>query len=71
MDNLYLKNLVDNNQVFDKETKTFYNKLNKHINIFNNKLNELRTCQYIIDNHFLVPCYLFTLYSRFSPNHFL
>ena len=48
MDNLYLNNLVDNNQVFDKETKTFYNKLNKHINIFNNKLNNLRTQQYII-----------------------
>ena len=50
MHNLYLKNLVDNNQVFDKETKTFYNKLNKHINIFNNKLNNLRTQQYIIYN---------------------
>ena len=48
MDNLYLENLVDNNQVFDKETKTFFNKLNKHINIFNNKLNNLRTQQYII-----------------------
>ena len=48
MDNLYLKNLVDNNQVFDKETKSFYNKLNKHINIFNNKLNILTTQQYII-----------------------
>ena len=50
MHNLYLKNLVDNNQVFDKETKTFYNKLNKHINIFNNKLNILTSQQYIIYN---------------------
>ena len=50
MDNLLLKNLVDNNKVFDKETKSFYNKLNKHINIFNNKLNNLRTQQYIIYN---------------------
>ena len=50
MDNLYLKNLVDNNQVFDKETKTFFNKLNKHINMFNNKLNNLKTQQYIIYN---------------------
>ena len=50
MDNLYFQKTVDNNQVFDKETKTFYNKLNKHINIFNNKLNNLRTQQYIIYN---------------------
>ena len=50
MDNLYFKNLVDNNQVFDKETKSFYNKLNKHINIFNNKLNILTSQQYIIYN---------------------
>ena len=50
MDNLYLKNLVDNNQVFDKETKTFYKNLNKRINIFNKKLNELLTRQYIIYN---------------------
>ena len=50
MDNLYLKNLVDNNQVFDKEPKSFYNKLNKHINIFNNKLNILTSQQYIIYN---------------------
>ena len=50
MDNLYFKNLVDNNQVFDKETKSFYNKLNKHINIFNNKLNILTSQHYIIYN---------------------
>ena len=50
MDNLLLKNLVDNNKVFDKETKSFYNKLNKHINIFNNKLNILTSQQYIIYN---------------------
>lgn len=50
MDNLLLKNLIDNNQVFDKETKSFYNKLNKHINIFNNKLNILTSQRYIIYN---------------------
>ena len=41
MEYLLLKNLVDDKQVFDKETKTFFNNLNKRISIFNNKLNKL------------------------------
>ena len=50
MDNLHLKNIVDNNKKFDKETKPFFNKLNKHLNIFNNKLNNLKIQNYIIYN---------------------
>ena len=62
MDNLYLKNFVDNNIVFDKDTKSFYNKLNKHMNKLNKHINNIKTQQYSIYN---------IIYLNNILNHFL